>query len=230
MKQIPWSATAALIGIGYFLIAVVASYVVNPEYTLVRSFTAVGNYDLGPHEFLVASTYFGLGLGSLALMIGLYQATPRSALSWVGLPLLGIWGAAMLVAGIFPSAKPGGTVPHMTTVLLAGVFAVTAEGYPETIFGVIHIFASFWAFFSLTLAAVLLAWGSERDERWRPLHRLGLTLALVMLAALCWILAAIFRVIQMQAFVLWVLTIAGLMWLLLMAIRLRLVAAASALN
>ena len=63
MRQITGSATVTVIGFAYFLIAVVALCFLNPEYTLVRSFTAGGNYDLGPHEFLIASTYFGLGLG-----------------------------------------------------------------------------------------------------------------------------------------------------------------------
>ena len=227
-KQITRNGTFTLIGFGYFLIAVVALDFLNPEYTLVRSIIANGNYDIGPHEFLIASTYFGLSLGSLALVIGLYQGISRSARSWIGLLLLGIWGVGIFIAGIFPTSNPGSTVPHMTTVLIAGIFPVDVLGYPETIFGYIHILTNLWSFFSLTFAAILLSLRFKQDILWLPIHRLALILSLVMLASLLWIFLLFIRVVNTGFETsTGILVVTSLMWLFLTAARLRFVVAAS---
>jgi hypothetical protein len=99
------------------LIVVTALYFLNPSYSLFRSFA--GTYDLGSYEFLIASTFFSLGLGALALVIGLYRGITQSPRTRKGLILLGIWGVGMLLTGIFPANEAGGTLPHMTTVLVA---------------------------------------------------------------------------------------------------------------
>jgi hypothetical protein len=173
-------ATIALIAFAYFVIAVTALYFLNPAYSLIRSFT--GNYDLGAYELLIASTFFSLGLGSLALVIGLCQGMAQSARSWIGLLLLGIWGVGMLMAGIFPADDGGSTVPHMTTVLLAGIFHVEVQATPETVFSFIHIIAILGSLFSLSLAAIVLSWRFKHEEKWRSIYRFSLILALVMIA------------------------------------------------
>src|SRR5215210_4785452 len=111
-KLMKESATVALIGFTYFVIAVVVLYFLNPAYDLISSFK--GNYDLGSYEFLIASTFFGLGWGSLALVLGLYQGMSQSMGSWFGLLLLGIWSVGIFIAGIFPANEGGSTVPHIT--------------------------------------------------------------------------------------------------------------------
>ena len=221
----PQTSTIALIGFAYFVIAVVTLYFLNPAYDLFSSFE--GNYDLGSYEFLVASTFFGLGLGSLALVIGLYQGMSRSVGSWIGLLLLGIWSAGILIAGIFPANEGGSTVPHMTTVLIAGIFPVEVEAYPETTFSFIHILAILGALFSLTLTAIVLSWRFKREERWRSTYRFSLTLALVMIAASILLFQAIFLSIytEFYGFSLKLLTFSSLFWLFLIATRLRFVAA-----
>ena len=222
-RQLTRSALVALLCYAYFLIATVALYFSNSEYTLARSFTAIGNYDLGPHEFLIASTIFSLGLGSLALVSGLYHGISPSARSRIGLVLLVSWGVGMLIAGIFPTDKPGSTVPHMTTVLIAGVFPVAVEAYPETTFGWVHVLAGFLSFLSLALAAVSLSWRFKLDEKWRPFHRLALSLSLVMLGTLIWIFLVVFFVFRtgFEAIILNILIGASLMWLFLTSIQLR---------
>jgi hypothetical protein len=216
-------ATITLIAFAYFVIAVTALYFLNPAYSLIRSF--VGNYDLGAYEFLIASTFFSLGLGSLALVIGLYQGTSQSARSWIGLLLLVIWGVGMLMAGIFPANDGGSTVPHMTTVLLAGVFPVEVQATPETGFSFIHIIAILGSFFSLSLAAIVFSWRFRHEEKWRSIYRFSLILTLVMIAASILLLQAIFFIRKEFWFSLSLklLTFSSLLWLFLIATRLRFV-------
>ncbi len=222
-------ATIALIGFAYFVIAVGALYFLNPAYSLLRSFA--GNYDLGSYEFLIASTFFSLGSGSLALVIGLSKGMSQSVRSLMGLVFLGIWGVGMLIAGIFPANEGGGSLPHMTTVLIAGIFPVEVEAYPETTFSFIHILALIGSLFSLSLAAILLSWRLKQDEKWRPFYRLTLILALVMIAASISFCSVLFfpallghsGLISPVIFIVIGIVI-GLIWLFLVAARLRVIA------
>jgi MFS family permease len=219
----PQTSTIALLGFAYFAIAVVVLNFLNPGYDLISSFE--GNYHLGHYEFLIASTFFGLGLGSLSLVIGLYQGMSRSVGSRIGLTLLGIWSVGILVAGIFPANEGGSTVRHMTTILIAGIFPVEAEASPETAYSFIHILAILGAFFSLTLAAIVLSWRFKREKRWRSTYLFSLTFALVMIAAAILFFPAIFFGFHTEfyGFSLIFLTFSSLFWLLLIATRFRFV-------
>jgi hypothetical protein len=220
--------TIAIIGLAYFVIAVVALYFLNPAYNLASSIQ--GNYDLGSYEFLIASTFFGLGLGSLALAIGLHQVISRSARSRIGLVLLGIWGLGIFLAGIFPANAGGSTVPHMTTVLIAGIFPVDVEAYPETIFSFIHVLTILGSFVSLALAAILLACGFRQDDSWRRFRPAAVILALLtLLAAILFIPTFLYPSLFSNAIfspVFFVITgiRIGIIWLMLTAARLRFVA------
>lgn len=225
-------AIVAIIAFAYFLIVVTALYFLNPSYSLFRSFA--GTYDLGSYEFLIASTFFSLGFGALALVIGLYQGITQSARSWTGLVLLGIWGVGMLLAGIFPANEAGSTVPHMTTVLLAGIFPVEVQATPETLFSFLHIFAILGSLFSLSLAAILLSRRFKHDDNWQPIHRLAFLLALLMLTpSILFFLRGFFPVLPLysklydlgfnfdQVHIIFIGTVIGLLWLILVVVRLQ---------
>ena len=79
-KQVARIATFAIVGIAYFLIAVIALHFLRPDYYPIRRL--VSEYAVGPYAFLMTSAFFGLSLGSLALVIGLYQAVSRTWRSW----------------------------------------------------------------------------------------------------------------------------------------------------
>jgi len=207
-------ATVAIIAFAYFLIVVTALYFLNPSYSLYRSLA--GTYDLGSYEFLIASTFFSLGFGALVLIIGLYRGITQSARSWMGLILLGIWGVGMLLAGIFPANEPGSTVSHMTTVLLAGIFPVEVLATPETPFSWLHIFAILGSLISLSLAAILLSRRFKQDENWHSIHRLAFLLALLILAS-----SILFFFTQDAGLSAYIGTVIGLLWLLLVAVRLQ---------
>ena len=225
-------ATVAIIAFAYFLIVVTALYFLNPSYSLFRSFA--GTYDLGSYEFLIASTFFSLGLGALALVIGLYRGITQSARTRKGLILLGIWGVGMLLAGIFPANEASGTLPHMTTVLVAGIFPVEVLATPETSFSWLHLFAILGSLISLSLAAILLSRRFKQDENWRPIHRVALLLALLMLASSILFFLRGFspqlplysRLYDLginfdQVHILFIGTVIGLLWLFLVVVRLQ---------
>lgn len=172
--------TIAIISFAYFVIAVIALNWLNPSYGLAVSI--FGGYDLGSYEFLIASTFFALGIGSLALGVELAEALVPSLRSWLGLLLLGLWGVGIFVAGIFPANEGGSTVSHMTTVFMAGLFPVEVEAHPETQYGFIHLFTILGSFFILALASILLSWKLKQYEKWRSFPSISMLLALLMLA------------------------------------------------
>lgn len=225
-------ASVTIIAFAYFLMVVTALYFLNPSYSLFRSFA--GTYELGSYEFLIASTFFSLGLGALALVIGLYRGITQSARSRRGLILLGIWGVGMLLAGIFPANEPGSTVTHMTTVLIAGIFPVEVQATPETLFSWLHIFAILGSLFSLSLAAFYLSRRFKQDDNWQPIQRLAFLLALLMLASsILFFLRGFFYTLPLysrlydlgissdQVHIIFVGTVIGLLWLFLVAVRLQ---------
>lgn len=221
----------ALIFFAYFVIAVIALYFLNPSYGLFRSFA--GGYDLGSYEFLIASTFFSLGFGDLALVIGLNRGMSQSRRSWTGLILLAIWGVGMLLAGIFPANDWGSTVRHMTTVRIAGIFPVEVQATPETPYSFLHIFAILGSFFSLSLAAILLSRRFKLDENWQPIHRLAFLLAVLMLASSILFFLQFFPALPLYSrfyelglnsgdvTILYIGTVIGLLWLFLAAVRLQ---------
>lgn len=197
-KQVARIATIAVVGIAYFLIAVIALHFLRPDYDPVSRW--VSEYAVGSYGFLMTSAFFGLSLGSLALVIGLYQGVSRSGRSWIGLLLLGIWGVGILIAGIFPG---------------------DLRGAPETISGNIHDLASLLSFFSLIAATILLSRRFKQDERWRPFHRSAFILSLVILATFIGFFLTAgteFVGLSQRIFI-----VTFLIWLLLTAARLRFV-------
>ena len=170
--------TVTLIAFVYFVVVVLVLYFLNPAYSLLNSF--VGNYELSPYEFLTATTFFSLGLGSLALAVGLYQHLYHSVRSLAGLIFLSASGVGMLTAGVFPANEGGSTLPHLTTTLLAGIFPVQVYSVPETTFSFIHILAIIASLFSLSLAALLLLRCFRQQEKWHPIYKAALSLAAVM--------------------------------------------------
>ena len=201
-KQVARIAAIAIVGISYFLTTVIALHFLRPDYDSVSRF--VSEYAVGSYGFLMTSAFFGLSLGSLALVIGLYQGVSRSARSWIGLILLGIWGVAILIAGIFPTA-------------LKGAPATTSDN--------IHSLASLVSFLSLIPATILLSRRFKQDEKWRPFHRSALILSLVILGTFIGFFLTFeteFAGLTQRIFI-----ATFLIWLLLAATRLRFIALAS---
>jgi hypothetical protein len=134
------------------LIGFAVADVINPEWSPAEAM--ISHYVHAPHGGWLIS----LGLLSMAVasgtLTGLAAAYTRGGR--VGPVLLGVWTAALLVAGVFPADPPGRWTQSPTMA------------------GALHGFAGMLAFAMLPAAAVVLrrVWG--RDPRWRPVAA-GLT-------------------------------------------------------
>jgi hypothetical protein len=158
-KQATWTATVALVAIAYFAAIIAALHVLRPDHNPIQRPTS--EYAVGPHGWLMASAFFSMSVASFALVLGLSRGVPPPVRSRLGLGLLGLWGAGVLIAMTFP---------------------IDPDGAPQTLSGTIHRVNGPLAFLSLTAGILLVSRRFRHDDTWRPLHRPGLLLSLVMLA------------------------------------------------
>ncbi len=147
-RQVTRLATIAIVGIAYFVVAVVTLHFLRPDYDPVKQH--LSGYVAGPYGFLMTSAFFALALGSLVLDIGLWQGVSRTNLSKVGLMLLAVFGVGVALEGIFPT---------------------DAEGAPQTTSGTIHGVAFVLSSLSLLAALILVSRTFRRNEKWRSFAR-----------------------------------------------------------
>jgi len=158
-RQVAQLATFALVAVGYFVVVIVALHFLRPDRDPLTQTTST--YAVGRYAFLMTSVFISMSLASLALATGLHRGLPEPARSRIGLGFLGIWVVALLVAATFP---------------------IDVEGAAQTVAGTIHFTNGRIAFLSATLATILVSRRVRHDEKWRPIHRLAMTLSLIMLA------------------------------------------------
>jgi hypothetical protein len=152
------TANLALAGITYYFIVFIALHFLRPDVNPIRQFTS--DYSFGPFRILMLTAYFSMGLGSLALVIGLYQGIAQQARSLLGLIFLGVWVAGLLIAGVFPLD------PNETQQTIAGTIAQVSAP--------LHVL-------SLAIGAILISRGFNKEDNWRSLHSISLILSLIML-------------------------------------------------
>jgi hypothetical protein len=121
----------------------------------------ISHYGNGPYRWILPVAIGVLGVGGLALVLGLALEVTPAGRSVAGLALLGLWSAAQLITAFFP---------------------IDAPGAPPTVAGTIHGLAGL-SFVAATAAALLLARGFQRDTRWVAFARPAGALALGLLAA-----------------------------------------------
>jgi hypothetical protein len=152
---------AAVGGVAVFAAAVVALHVAQPA--LDPRTEAVSYYVHGRAGALLTVGLLSWGVASLALVLGLAKtlAGPRAV---AGRWLLGVWGAGVLLGGIFP-ADPAGQWDK-----------------PPSLAGMIHGQAAMIAFLVFPIGALLLARTFRADARWSAdatlYHRLAVASAL----------------------------------------------------
>ncbi len=165
---------------------------VNPVVEPISTYGAVG-----PYGFLFTAVSLGSAMAALALAFGLYLGMVLSARAYVGLLLLGLYGVSELLSGLFP-------------------LDVGAEA---TLNGTIHNIVGNVSFFGLPIAVILLSLCMDKDSRWRSLKRpaLAVAFAVVLTVSLTMVGSNIglFGVTQRLA------KFTALVWMLLVAIRLR---------
>lgn len=150
-------ALLAIVGMAYYLVSVVAAHLLRPDIHPVSD--PVSYYAVGPYGFFIGIAIFALGVGSLALTLGLHLGIAPPGRTRVGLLLLALYGVGQLVVAIF---------------------SIDAES-AQTTTGIIHNNAGNISFFCFPPAAILLSSGMGKDERWRSLKRPALVLSLVVL-------------------------------------------------
>src|SRR5918995_7088805 len=189
-------ALLAIVGVADFLLLLAALHFLRPDVNPVVE--PMSNYAVGPYRFLFTAADIGYGLAALALTFGLYLSIAPPGRSYVGLLLLGLYGVS---------------------VLLAGFFTIDVGGEATT-FGIIHNIVGNIAFFGFPIAVILLSLGMGKDERWRSFRRLALALALVV------VLTAILTIVGFNVGIGFGVTqrmanVAALVWMLVVALRLR---------
>jgi hypothetical membrane protein len=190
-------ALLAIVGMGYYLVSVMAAHLLRPDVDPVSE--PVSNYAVGPYGFLIGIAIFALGVGSLALTFGLHLGIAPPGRSRVGLLLLALYGVGQLGVAIF---------------------SIDAESAQTTTTGLVHNIAGNVSFFCFPPAVILLSLGMGKDERWRSVKRPALALALVVLVGAILVLVSANVVggfgIAQRLFL-----FTTVLWMLLVALRLR---------
>jgi hypothetical membrane protein len=192
-------ALLALVGIAVKFLTIAALHFLRPDVNPVLE--PISNYGVGPYGFLLTVADIGSVLATFALVFGLYLGIAPPGRSYVGLFLLALYGVSELLAGIFP--------------IDVGGEATTA--------GTIHTIVGNISFFCLPIAAILLSLRMGKDEQWRSLRRPALALSIVVVLTVILTIAGFnlgigFGVTQRVA------NVAVLVWMLVVALRLRSVA------
>jgi hypothetical protein len=185
-------------------VILVALHVLRPDLDPLRQPTS--QYAVGPYGFLMTPAFFSMSVSSFALLIGLSQGVAQAARSRIGLALLALWGVGVLIAMLFP---------------------IDPEGTPQTLSGTIHRIDGPLAFLSLTAGVILVSRRFKQDEQWHPFYRSALILSLVMLAAFIGTFLGFFTGLGFAGLSQRIFLAALVIWLLLMAARLRSVALGS---
>lgn len=150
--------TLAIASAVYYAVAVLILHVVQRDLNPIDRF--MSDYVLGRAGFLMTTTFFvwAVGLASIAVALPRVLASSRSRK--VGLVLLWLGVVGILGAGFF----------------------ATDPGDPVTTSGKIHVLSSLLGLPALGIGLLLVSLGFRRDERWRSIAPLAVTLALAFLA------------------------------------------------
>jgi hypothetical protein len=164
--------TIGLLGVGVFVVAIVALHVLQPELSVVDEYMSV--YALGAYGWLLQIGAIALGLAIIVVALGLRRtlaAGRRATAAWLALVIAGL---GFVAAGVFVT-DPTGTTDY-------------------TLSGAIHDLAGFLSLLSLVTAAWLL-WGAfSRTDGYQHLARTQLLLAGVLTIVVVTLLAGLLPV------------------------------------
>lgn len=154
------AAYVTIASVIYFAVVIAVLHVLRTDND--PGYRFLSEYVNGPYGELMRSTFFVLGVGSLALAFGLWQSVSSKLRFLPGLLLLVIWAGAVFVAGIYTA---------------------DLQGSPPTESGKMHAQAAMIGFPCLTLGlpltSILLRW----EEQWRSVWLVCLGLSVAMIIA-----------------------------------------------
>jgi len=203
MRPLPQLAVLAVVG----QLVLLASAWLLPaisEYHLVGD--NISELAIGQYGFVQTLAFVISGLGVLALAYGIHRLTAGIRGSLLGSVFIGIYGVGALVVAIFPSDR----------------IDSKADVWTQSTTGRIHSITAFVAYLSVITGMLVLTWTFARDMHWRSLV-VGSALLAGAALALLFVQSEGPWVGLMQR--LMITAISG--WLILVALRVRSVAAAS---
>jgi hypothetical protein len=154
--------TIGVIGVGLFVLALIGLHILDSDLSVVDEYVSV--YALGDHNWVSRAADLAMGLGIIAIALGLRKTLARGkrvTASWV---LVLVAGFGFIVSGIF------NTDPTNTT--------------DATISGAIHDLGGYISMLSLMIATWLLRGVFKRDEEYSAMSRTQTRFAVLMTGAL----------------------------------------------
>ncbi len=136
------------------------------EYTLIGD--NISELAIGRYGYLQTAAFVALGIGSLALAIGIDRATSGSWGSRIGSLLVGLLGVGPILVAIFPTDR----------------IDVAADLQSLTAAGAVHIVATLVSFVGGIAGMFVLSRTFARDPRWRTFWPVSLALAFAALILL----------------------------------------------
>lgn len=185
--------------------ALVALHFVRPD---VNDTDLISAYAVGPYGWLMMTAFLALGLGALAVGVGIRRAVTPSHWSLVGSILVALFGVGFVLAGIFP-------VGGCRDVACVAMFESDAD-LPITVAAMAHGVGSLLGILLLIVGMFVLARAFKRDPGWQSLRRWSLALGLAALLQFAFPGEGIVAAILMRTLVATL-----IVWLLLAALRLR---------
>jgi hypothetical protein len=199
IERVAW---VGIVGTAFVILAVAALHFLRTDYNPVARF--ISEFAVGPYSWLMTIAFFALALASFAVAFGVQKTLAPSWKGRIGTSLLGVFGACILLAGIFPT---------------------DLQGTPLTTSGAIHAGVSISAFLIVQIAIFVNSWAFARDARWKPYGRISAALGVALVVAFIGFLVSFgsgWLGLGQRIFV-----AVFLLWLLLTATRLRSIASTS---
>lgn len=156
-------ATVSIACSVFFFVAVILSHLIRTDLRPTTHF--LSEYALGTNGFVMTAAFAVLGIGNLALTLGLWPSITAARHARVGVVLLGIGGIALLLVAIFPAEIE----PDMSALSLSGQ---------------VHDVAALIFFVATVVGSILIALGFRRELQWQSHAGSEMTLALLAAVAL----------------------------------------------
>jgi NADH:ubiquinone oxidoreductase subunit 6 (subunit J) len=205
-------AIVAILGAAFWATALVAMHLLGPQ---SNDTSTISEYAVGPYGVLYMAADVALGIGFVALALGVRGATMASRTSQIGALLVGLNGLGWIVGGLFVVDPECGRA-------VAESLPCSEGGEPVTAHGAIHGLSGAVSILSLIVGMLLLSRGFKRDDRWRPFGPISLAFGLATLAQLVvgiFVLWGEGKPLDAVSFRIFMATL--VLWLVLSALRLR---------
>jgi hypothetical protein len=150
--------TMGMVGVIVWVVAVIALHFLDPD--LAAADTYVSDYALGDYGWLMRAAFIVVGIGTIAIGLGLRLSLAPGKRVTASVILVLIAGIGFLLAGIFNGDPTG--VEDLTTA------------------GMIHLVSALVLFLSLVVSAWLLRGVFKRDESWGSLSTPALWFAIAL--------------------------------------------------